>query len=61
MTENFFLRSTYLVIAMDGGEEAGDEVTVHILVLAHLVHALSIIPLDFYIVFIPGPCLSKIF
>ena len=46
---------------MDGGEEAGDEVTVHILVLAHLVHALSLIPLDLCIVFIPGPCLSKIF
>ena len=61
MTDNFFLRSTYLVIAMDGGEKAGDEVTVQIVVLAHLVHALSLIPSHLGLEFLPGPNLSKIF
>ena len=46
---------------MDGGEEAGDEVTVQILVVAHLVHALSFIPSHLGLVFVPGPSLSKIF
>ena len=59
MTDNFFLRSTYLVIAMNGGEEAGDEVTVQILVVAHLVHALSFIPSHLGLMFVPGPSLSK--
>jgi len=47
-----------LVIAMDGGEEAGDEVTVQILVVAHLVHALSLIPSHLGLVFVPGPSLD---
>ena len=46
---------------MNGGEEAGDEVTVQILVVAHLVHALSFIPSHLGLMFVPGPSLSKYF
>merc|ERR1719474_239222 len=37
--------SLHLVVAMDCGEETGDEVVVEVLVLGHLVHALPLLRL----------------